>query len=67
MSGHKSLQCYNCGSVLLSLPTWEVEKFNGFNFVCDCCGHHNLLDGNVFSKACHRDQYYNVASIFDII
>ena len=43
MYNFKTLFCYNCKSVLLNLPEVEISKLNGLNFVCECCGHRNLL------------------------
>lgn len=64
MYGFKSLICYNCKSVMLNLPEVEISKLNGLNFVCECCGHQNLLAKNVFSKSIDtNDPYLNILSV----
>jgi len=64
MYDFNSLKCYNCKSVILSLPQIEIEKLNGLNFQCDCCGHQNRLQGFKFVKnSNNNDPYLNIFSI----
>lgn len=61
------LKCYNCKSVILSLPQMEIEKLNGLNFQCECCGHQNLLQDFKFVKNPNSDPYLNIFSIDNFI
>ncbi|NLP14296.1 MAG: hypothetical protein GX383_07500 [Clostridium sp.] len=68
MYNFKTLFCYNCKSVLLNLPEVEISKLNGLNFVCECCGHRNLLTKNQFSKSVDAyDPYISIQSVDNII
>ncbi|HOP99681.1 MAG TPA: hypothetical protein PK604_02390 [Acetivibrio clariflavus] len=67
MYDFSDLKCYNCKSIILSLPPMEIEKLNGLNFHCDCCGHQNLLQGFKFVKNPNIDPYINVFSIDNFI
>ncbi|ADU73994.1 MAG TPA: hypothetical protein DEF39_12965 [Hungateiclostridium thermocellum] len=68
MYNFKTLTCYNCKSVMLNLPEVEISKLNGLNFICDCCGHQNLLTKNKFSKSINNnDPYLNIMSVDSMI
>ncbi|HPD01291.1 MAG TPA: hypothetical protein PLA01_08090 [Acetivibrio sp.] len=68
MYSFKTLFCYNCKSVLLNLPEVEISKLNGLNFVCECCGHRNLLTKNQFFKSVDTyDPYISIQSVDNII
>ncbi len=66
MYNFKSLRCYNCKSVILSLPEIEISKLNGLNFQCECCGHQNLLTEFKFYKGDNNDPFLNIFSIENI-
>lgn len=51
MYNFKTLRCYNCDSVVLNLPEKEISKLNGLHFVCECCGHQNLLVNSKFTRS----------------
>jgi hypothetical protein len=58
----RSLNCYYCKSLILSLPEIEILKLNGLNFQCECCGHHNKLTEFKFykgnsNKDIHQDTF----------
>jgi len=55
----KSIVCYNCNSIIISLPEDDIIKLNGLNFICENCGHHNLLREYKFFKGINEDPYYN--------
>jgi len=62
------LKCYNCKSVILSLPKIEISKLDGLSFQCDCCGHQNHLKGFNFIKSPNNnDPYINILSIDNIL
>ncbi|MCX7921936.1 MAG: hypothetical protein N3B21_07995 [Clostridia bacterium] len=63
MLKNKSVHCYNCRSVILVLPEMELLKLNGFNFVCECCGHQNTLNEFKCYKGTMKDPYLNTFSI----
>lgn len=68
MYNFKNLKCYNCKTVILSLPEMEIEKLNGLNFQCDCCGHQNRLQEFKFVKSPNNnDPYLNILSIDSIL
>ncbi|NMB33892.1 MAG: hypothetical protein GX992_06650 [Clostridium sp.] len=68
MYSFTTLFCYNCKSALLNLPETEVLKLDGLNFVCECCGHQNLLRKNQFLKSVNTDDpYTNTQSIDSIV
>lgn len=53
-----SISCYNCNSTLIKLPTEEILKLDGLNFLCENCGHHNLLKDKKFYKGKSEDPSY---------
>lgn len=64
MYDFKTLKCYNCKSVILSLSEIELSKLNGLNFQCECCGHQNRLQELKFIKSANNnDPYLNTLSI----
>lgn len=67
MHNFKSLYCYNCKSVILSLSEIEICKLDGLNFQCDCCGHQNLLTEDKFFEGTNDDPYRNVFSVDNIM
>ncbi|NLL04445.1 MAG: hypothetical protein GX270_01350 [Clostridiaceae bacterium] len=68
MYNFKNLKCYNCKTVILSLPGTEIKKLNGLNFQCDCCGHQNHLQEFKFVKSRNtNDPYLNILSIDNIL
>ncbi|WP_083878613.1 hypothetical protein [Acetivibrio cellulolyticus] len=68
MYDFKTLKCYNCKSVILSLSEGEISKLNGLNFQCECCGHQNRLQDLKFTKSVNtNDPYLNILSIDNIL
>ena len=64
MYDFKTLKCYNCKSVILSLSEIELSKLNGLNFQCECCGHQNRLQEFKFIKSANlNDPYLNNLSV----
>lgn len=66
MYTYKSLRCYNCKSIILNLPEVEVLKLDGLNFLCECCGHQNLLTEFKFYKSTDNDPSLNIFSFESI-
>lgn len=60
MGKSKAIGCYNCKSTILYLPEEEIIKFNGLNFLCENCGHYNLLKDFTFLKGFGSDTNYNI-------
>ncbi len=67
MFNFRTLRCYNCKSVILSLPELEISKLNGLNFQCECCGHQNLLTEFKFYKGTNNDPLLHIFSVENII
>ncbi|MCX8130996.1 MAG: hypothetical protein N3I35_12970 [Clostridia bacterium] len=70
MYSFKTLSCFNCSSVILNLPAEEVYKLSGLTFLCECCGHENLLTGLEFSKVEKSDPYmytYSFDNLLEIL
>jgi hypothetical protein len=63
MNKSEAINCYNCKSTILYLPKEEIKKFNGLNFVCENCGHHNLLKEFTFFKGLNNDPYHDSVCI----
>ncbi|KNY28100.1 hypothetical protein [Pseudobacteroides cellulosolvens] len=63
MYSFKSLRCYNCKAIILNLPELEISKLDGLNFICDCCGHQNLLTEFKFYKSSYNDPQLNIFSM----
>ncbi|MEN8904644.1 MAG: hypothetical protein ABF289_01650 [Clostridiales bacterium] len=59
----RSLNCYYCKSLVLSLSEIEINKLNGFNFRCECCGHQNKLSEFKFYKGTNKNHHNNTYSI----
>lgn len=55
MFNFTSLKCSNCNSVMFNLPSSEIEKLDGFNFRCECCGQFNLLQELKFNKPINKN------------
>lgn len=66
MYNFKSLVCYNCKSVIMTLSDREIAKMKGLNFLCECCGHQNLLSGTRFNKSTYSDPTLNIYSYENI-
>jgi hypothetical protein len=67
MYNFKSLPCYNCDSVIINLPELEINKLNGLTFLCECCGHQNMLQESKFLKVFDADPLLNICSCETLI
>ncbi|MDP4091873.1 MAG: hypothetical protein Q8920_00760 [Bacillota bacterium] len=63
MQNIKSLKCCSCKSVILNLPETEISKLNGLTFLCECCGHRNILTKFKFRKGKESDPLLNIFSV----
>lgn len=59
----KTLTCHHCNSVLLNLPSAEIEKLNGMTYQCECCGHQNILADSKFHSVANGAPTMNVVNI----
>ena len=59
------LQCYNCGALVINLPEEELKGLEGLNFMCESCGHQNLLIENKLIKGINTTK--NSTSIYDLV
>jgi RNase P subunit RPR2 len=64
MNDFKTLVCYNCKQIVANLSVQEVMKLKGVNFMCDCCGHLNMISSQKMDRGFNSDYSLNVFSIF---
>lgn len=66
MYDFKTLVCYYCNQVVLELPVQDVERLDGLNFMCECCGHLNMLKHSKLDRNFSKDELFGISDYFDI-
>lgn len=65
MNDLKVLLCYNCKQVVANLSPSEVKKLEGIHFMCDGCGHLNMISSDRMFKGLNLDSSIGIYSVFD--
>ncbi|MDP4179894.1 MAG: hypothetical protein Q8942_02255 [Bacillota bacterium] len=63
MNVNMELRCYNCQSVVVELPVSKLSKKEGLNFLCENCGHFNVLKHKMLQKGIERNPFINIFGI----
>lgn len=65
MNVNLKLKCYNCESVVIEMPRSKLSKKEGLNYLCENCGHFNVLRQENLHKGIDRSPLVNIFGIDD--